>query len=43
MDSFDLVNSLQALPETAPSEVDGLQLDPEGEGEDCTLLTIKIP
>jgi hypothetical protein len=28
MDNFDLVSSLQALPETDPIEVDGIQFNP---------------
>jgi hypothetical protein len=28
MDSFDLVNSLQALPETNPIDIDGIQFGP---------------
>ena len=49
MDSFDLVNSLQALPETNPVEVDGIQFGPTclnvqtyGTGG-CVALTVGVP
>lgn len=37
-DSFDLVSSLQTLPETDPIEVDGIQVGLLEGG--CTLLTL---
>ncbi|NJC72500.1 hypothetical protein HC031_22670 [Planosporangium thailandense] len=49
LDSFDLVASLQALPETDPIEIDGVQFNGGGGGgsETCAavcigLLTINI-
>jgi hypothetical protein len=40
-DSFDLVSSLQTLPETDPIEVDGIQFGPEDDGEDgCSIITL---
>lgn len=41
MESFDLVGSLQALPETDPVEVDGIQFGGTC-GSGCTVLTINI-
>ena len=42
MDSFDLVSSLQTLPETNPIEVDDIQpgLSGGGGGGGCSLLTL---
>jgi hypothetical protein len=51
LDSYDLVASLQALPETDPIEVDGIQFGGKrcggGGGNNtcqsrCTLLTLNI-
>ncbi|MGQ0775971.1 MAG: VenA family class IV lanthipeptide [Pseudonocardiales bacterium] len=38
MDSFDLVSSLQALPETDPIEVDGIQFG----GETCVQKCVGL-
>lgn len=49
MNNFDLVSSLQALPETDPIEVDGVQFGPtcvnvqtNGTGG-CLVLTVGVP
>jgi hypothetical protein len=49
MESFDLVSSLQALPETNPIDIDGIQFGPtcvnlqtNGSGG-CLSLTISVP
>jgi len=44
LDNFDLVASLQALPETNPIEIDGIQLG----GRTCVaacvgVLTVNVP
>jgi hypothetical protein len=44
MNHFDLVSSLQALPETDPIEFDGIQFGPtcqnnQGAGGSCGLVT----
>ncbi len=39
--NFDLVSSLQALPETAPIEVDGIQFNPTCQSQ-CTALTVNV-
>lgn len=41
MDSFDLVSSLQALPETDPIEVDGIQFGGTC-GSACVVLTVNV-
>lgn len=42
MDSFDLVSSLQALPETDPVEVDGIQFGGGTCSSGCSVLTVNI-
>jgi hypothetical protein len=48
MHSFDLVSALQALPETDPIEVDGIQFGPtctngQGSGSGgCVALTVGV-
>jgi hypothetical protein len=52
MDSFDLISSLQALPETDPIEVDGIQFGGGGGGgggggartcgSACIALTVNV-
>jgi hypothetical protein len=47
MSNFDLVSSLQALPETDPIEVDGIQFDGGGGGagtcgSQCVALTVNV-
>lgn len=45
MDSFDLVSSLQALPETDPIEVDGIQFGGGGVKtcqSACAVLTVNV-
>ena len=41
MNSFDLVSSLQALPETNPIEVDGIQFNPTCQSQ-CVSLTVNV-
>jgi hypothetical protein len=41
MNSFDLVSSLQALPETDPIEVDGIQFGNTC-GSQCVALTVNV-
>lgn len=41
MNNFDLVSSLQALPETDPIEVDGIQFNPTC-GSSCTNFTVNV-
>jgi len=41
VDSFDLVSSLQALPETDPIEVDGIQFGGTCNSQ-CVLLTVNV-
>lgn len=49
-DNFDLVASLQALPETDPIEIDGIQLGGKGGGgggnntcqQQCVLASVNI-
>ncbi len=40
LDSFDLVASLQALPETDPIEIDGIQLSGGGGGSAQTCSKV---
>jgi hypothetical protein len=47
LDSFDLVASLQALPETDPIEIDGVQFGGGGGVQTCAnvcigLLTVQL-
>lgn len=42
MGNFDLVSSLQALPETAPIEVDGIQFGGGTCGQQCVLLSVNV-
>jgi hypothetical protein len=47
MNNFDLVSSLQALPETDPIEVDGIQFGggdggPNTCGTQCVLFTVNV-
>ncbi|MGH3566652.1 MAG: VenA family class IV lanthipeptide [Pseudonocardia sp.] len=45
LDSFDMVASLQALPETDPIEIEGIQFTGGGArtcGSACVLLTVNI-
>jgi hypothetical protein len=43
MDSFDLISSLQALPETDPIEVDGIQFGPKkGGNRTCQQVCIGL-
>ncbi len=47
LDNFDLVASLQALPETDPIEIEGIQFGGGGGGartcnSQCTLLTVNV-
>lgn len=42
MENFDLVSTLQALPETDPTEVDGIQFGGGTCGSSCTVLTVNI-
>ncbi len=39
--SFDLVNSLHALPETTPVEVDGIQFNNTC-GQQCVSLSVNV-
>ncbi|NJC72502.1 hypothetical protein HC031_22680 [Planosporangium thailandense] len=41
LDSFDLVASLQALPETDPIEIDGIRFDGGG-NETCAAICIGL-
>lgn len=41
MDNFDLVSSLQALPETDPIEFDGIQFNNTC-GSQCVNLTVNV-
>ena len=41
MNSFDLVNSLQGLPETNPIEVDGIEFNPTCQSQ-CVALTVNV-
>lgn len=42
LDSFDLVASLQALPETDPIEIDGIAFNPRTCQSQCVALTVNI-
>ncbi|MGH3886828.1 MAG: VenA family class IV lanthipeptide [Pseudonocardiaceae bacterium] len=42
MSNFDLVSSLQALPETSPVELDGIQFGGGTCGSQCVLLTVNV-
>lgn len=45
MSNFDLVSSLQALPETDPIEVDGIQFGGSGtcgSVNQCIILSVQI-
>ncbi|MGH3614035.1 MAG: VenA family class IV lanthipeptide [Pseudonocardia sp.] len=42
LDSFDLVASLQALPETDPIEVDGIQFGGNTCQSACVALTVNV-
>ncbi len=41
MDNFDLVSSLQGLPETNPVEVDGIQFASTCQSQ-CVSLTVNV-
>jgi hypothetical protein len=41
MNNFDLVSSLQALPETNPIEIDGIQFGGTC-GSQCVALTVNV-
>jgi hypothetical protein len=41
MNNFDLVSSLQALPETSPIEIDGIQFNPTCQSQ-CVALTVNV-
>ncbi len=41
MNSFDLVSSLHALPETDPVEIDGIQFNNTCQSK-CVLLTVNV-
>lgn len=42
LDSFDLVASLQALPETDPVEIDGIQFGARTCNSACSVLTVNV-
>lgn len=41
MDNFDLVSSLQALPETSPIEIDGIQFNSTCQSA-CVAATVNV-
>jgi hypothetical protein len=41
MNNFDLVSSLQTLPETNPIEIDGMQFNPTCQSQ-CVALTVNV-
>ncbi|MGH3787842.1 MAG: VenA family class IV lanthipeptide [Pseudonocardiaceae bacterium] len=41
MNSYDLVSSLQALPETAPIEIDGIQFGNTCQ-QKCVALSVNV-
>jgi hypothetical protein len=42
MNNFDLISSLQALPETNPIEIDGIQFGGDTCQTACIALTVNI-